>query len=304
MKTIIYSALTILLVLAFSSCGKDDIELVSPEYKNIHVSSSGALEIPVLASDWNIESVRASGVSMIDEKDNPLALNGFGKVEAANKWFALERKEDTKFTVYLKENFDDTKREIVICINNNGDKDYVAIEQSRGKSYSLVKKDLQEIEELREIYVSDDGCHPFTFTNHSPNSIWQPESPVFSDVVYTSEFKSDDYGAFDWLSPDEDLEIALPDIIIDGMQRANKTCVYKSGISTSPNDPYQSKTLIPAYAKIYFSGKVQYCKRYFNYVFTIENETTGSRFDIKGTCMQISPISHILTISDKEIQND
>lgn len=300
MKTIIYSALTILLMLAFSSCGKDDVELVSPEYKNIHVSSSGALEIPVLASDWSIESVRASGVSMIDEKDNPLALNGFGKVEAANKWFALERKEDTKFIVHLKENFDETKRDIVICINNNGDKDYVAIEQSRGESYSLVAKSFQEIEELREVYVSDDGCHSQISTNYSSEPAWEPVSSVFSDVVYTTEFQSEDYGAFDWLSPGEELEIILPDILIDGMLRANKSCIYKPGVSTRPNSPNKNEILIPAHATLYLSGKVEYCKRHFNYVFTIENENSGLRFDIKGTCMQISPISEALTSSDKE----
>lgn len=300
MKAIIYSVLTILLVSAFSSCGKDDVVLVASEYKNLSISCGLDFEIPVLASDWCIESVQSSGIPLVDEQNNPLALDGFGKVEAANKWFALERNEDGKFIVHLKENFEEEKRSIVICINNNGDRDYVTLEQSRGESYRLVEKSFQEIEELREVYVNDDGCHPFAFTNHSSSPIWESESPVFSDVVYTSEFNSDDYGAFDWLSPDEDLEITLPDIIIDGMQRANKTCVYKSGISIRPDDPYENKTLVQAYATIYFSGKVLYCKRHFNYVFTIENESTHSRFDIKGTCMQISPLTKTLIISDKE----
>lgn len=299
MKTIFYSVFAILL-LTLTSCGKDDIELVSPEYKNINVSSSGVLEIPVLTSDWSIESVRSLGVSMIDEKNNPLALEGFGKIEAANKWFALERKEDTKFTVYLKENFGDTMRDIVICINNNGDRDYVTIEQSRGESYRLVEKSFQEIEALREVYMSDNGCHRQVFTNYSSEPIWLPTNSVFSDVVYTTEFESDDYGAFDWVSPGEELEIILPDILIDGMLRANKSCIYKPGVSTRPNTPNENKLLIPAHTTLYLSGEVEYCKRHFNYVFTIENEKSGLRFDIKGTCLQISPIVESLISSDKE----
>lgn len=302
MKAIIYTALTILLMLTLGSCGKDDVELVNPEYKNLSFSSALDYEIPVLASDWSVESVRdlSSELSITDEQNNPLTLDGFGKVEAANKWLALERKEDAKLIVHLRENFAETKRSIVICINNNGNRDYITIEQSRGKSYRLVEKSFQEIEELREIYVSDDGCYPKISTNYSSEPVWEPVSSIFSDVVYTTEFKSDDYGAFDWISPGEELEIALPDILIDGMLRANKSCIYKPGVSTRPNSPNKNEILIPAHATLYLSGKVEYCKRHFNYVFTIENENSGLRFDIKGTCMQISPISENLTSSDKE----
>lgn len=300
MKAIIYSVLVILLVSAFSSCGKDDVVLVASEYKNLSISCGLDFEIPVLASNWSIESVQSSGIPLIDEQNNPLALDGFGKVEAANKWFALERKEDAKFIVHLKENFDEEKRSIVICINNNGDRDYVTLEQSRGESYRLVEKSFQEIEELREIYVSDNGCHRQVFTNYSSEPIWLPTNSVFSDVVYTTEFESDDYGAFDWVSPGEELEIILPDILIDGMLRANKSCIYKSGVSTRPNTPNENKLLIPAHTTLYLSGEVEYCKRYFNYVFTIENEKSGLRFDIKGTCLQISPIVESLISSDKE----
>lgn len=140
MKTFNFSLLTILLILIFNACGKEDVELVGAEYKNMSIGCGSEFEIPVLASDWSIESVSdLSGASMIDEQNNPLALNGFGKVEAANKWFALERKEENKFIVHLKENFSEATRTIVICINSNGDRDYVTIEQNKGESYKLVK---------------------------------------------------------------------------------------------------------------------------------------------------------------------
>lgn len=51
MKAIIYSVLTILLVSAFSSCGKDDVMLVASEYKNRSISCGLDFEIPVLASN-------------------------------------------------------------------------------------------------------------------------------------------------------------------------------------------------------------------------------------------------------------
>lgn len=300
MKTFNFSLLTILLILIFNACGKEDVELVGAEYKNMSIGCGSEFEIPVLASDWSIESVSdLSGASMIDEQNNPLALNGFGKVEAANKWFALECKEENKFIVHLKENFSEATRTIVICINSNGDRDYVTIEQNRGESYKLVKKEFQEIKELREIYRSDKGCRKQTFTNGSAEPIWQPVGFIFSNVVYTSEFKSDDYGAFDWVAGEE-LKIALPDIIMDDQAvRWNDICIYQEGVSTRSYRASENKLMILPYQTLYASGKVEYCKRVFNYTFTIQNKTTGTRFEIKGTCTQTSPLRDILIMSDK-----
>lgn len=304
MKKVIYSLTTVLSVLIIMSCEKsDEAELVSPEFSNIEVSCGQEFEIPVLTQNWIVERVQdlTSGEVVLDKKQSPITLEKYGEVEAANDWLILGRNKEDAFFVRLKENFNETDRRFTICINDQGKRDYITVTQTRGKNYTLVKKDVQEIEELREIYVSNDGCHRITLTNNTSEPVWLSCHEVFNDVVYSSQFQSDDFGAFDWIS-EEDAEIHMPELIIDNAIRWDNSILYKPGITTSPylgDSPGSGEVLIEPYTVLYLKGEITYCKRVCKYTFTIKNESSGTRFDIRGVWTQIVPIVSHTIGSDK-----
>lgn len=292
-------------ILCWVSCSKnEDIALIDPSYKTLEVSCGHNFEVPVLTTNWIIESVQEmpSGKNILDKNHNPLALDGNGKVEASNGWLALTRDNENGFIINLKENFDKSKeRKFVICINEAGKQDYMTVIQKAGTEYKLVKSEYKEIEEQREIYTSDEECSDLTLTNNSSKAVWEPCGYIFKNVVNSSEFESDDYGAFDWAS-EQEVEIRTPELILEGFSWGTFICNYKKGVTTIPyikDIPNGNKILVQPHSRIYLKGEITYCKRIFNYTFTIQNEGTGSRFDVSGICTQIMPISSNTISYDK-----
>lgn len=286
-------------------CDKNDrTELIDPSYKILEVSCGYDFEIPVLARNWNIEYVQEipSGENILDKKNNPLFLDGKGKVEASNGWLALTRDKEDSFIINLKENFDKSnERKFTICINEAGNRDYITVIQKAGEEYKLVKSEYKELEEKREIYQSNKGCSTLVLNNNSSEAVWEPYEYIFMDVVYSSQFESDDYGAFNWI-PKEGIVLSMPELIIDNTIRWDYVCTYKNGITTTPyikDIPNGSKILMQPYSTTYLRGEITYCKRICNYTFTIQNTTTGSKFDINGIWTQIVPVSSNAISSDK-----
>lgn len=287
----------ILCTLFCCSCSKNEaIKLVDPLYKELQLSCGSDFEIPMLTTKWNIESVQylPSGETMPDKDGNPMALTGNGTAEAANGWLTLIRKSNDKFVLKLNENFDKSnERKFIICIYEDGQRDYITVVQQAAPAYELVKYEFSEINEQRKIYTSDAECTRITLNNNTPEAVWKPTGYIFEKVVESSVFESDVYGAFDWI-PDKGIEVNVPELIIDDAIRWNNRCVYKKGISTIPfikNIPNGSKILVPPYETIYLKGEITYCKRICNYTFTIRNAGSGTQFKINGVWTQIIPIS-------------
>lgn len=286
----------------------EDFELVDSSYKTWEVSCGYDFEVPVLANNWSIESVQEmpTGKNILDKNNNPMALVGNGKVEADNGWLALTRSKEDRFIINLKENFDKLNdRKFVICINQAGRRDYVTVNQKAGVEYKIVKSKYAEIEEQREIYVSDKECRNLTLFNNLSKPVWEPCGSVFQDVVHSSEFKCEDYGAFDWVSEHGVELLNVPDLMIDGYIRWSNNVTYKKGVITTPyikDIPNGNKILMQPYTTTYLNGEMTYCKRICNYVFTIENVGTGTRFDVSGIWTQIEPIESHLILSDQREQ--
>lgn len=303
MKKLIYSFTAILLMMLVASCEKnEETELVNPDFKNIEIFSGQDLEIPVLVSEWKIESIKdlISGDIMLDKQLHPISLETNGTVEASNNWLTLERTNNDSFTICLKENFSSVSRGFIVCINENGNKDYVTVIQSKGR-YKLLESEVCEIDNSREIYTTDEGCQRLTLTNVTNKPVWEPTNYIFEDIVYSSQFESDDWGAFDWMA-DEDMEVSMPRLIIDNSIYWGNSCVYKRGVTTKPfvtNIPGGDKIQVLPNQTFYVHGEITYCKRVCDYVFTIENEISGTHFNIHGVWTQIVPICSRTILSDK-----
>ena len=290
--------LSLVCMLGFISCDKsDNVELIAPLYKDLNLSGGGDLEIPVLADKWHIESVQylPSNETMLDKEGNPLTLEGNGTVEAANGWLTLTHTEDNKLIIGLKENFDTSnERKLAIYINDGNHCDHVSIIQQAGTEYELVKSKYEEIEAERKIYVSDKGCSHITLSNNSSEAVWESTGYIFEDVVESSTFESDAYGAFDWMQG-KDIKIDMPELIIDNKEYSTDRCVYKEGLTTTPYIK-NNKILIKPYSTLHIRGEITYCKRVYNYIFTIRNTKSGTQFEINGVWTHIKPIvSHTIT---------
>lgn len=282
------------------SCGNDDVDLVDPGLKTLELISGCDSEIPVLSRNWSIESVKdmETGQYFLDKDDNPLALDGNGKVEALNGWLAISRDDDNKFVVSLKENFDKSHvRKISICINEAGKRDYVTITQRAGSEYKLVKAEYEEIE--REVYKSDKECTKLTLKNESSEEYFQSVKGVFKNVLERSTFESEDYGAFKWI-PEEGVDARTPDLKMDGYIIRTNSCTYQRGTTANFYYTGDGKILIRPYSTLYVKGEVTYCKRVCNYIFTIQNEVTGFEFEVKGVWTHVTPFVTTTILFDKD----
>ena len=294
MRHIVYFITVMLLAVITVSCEKDeDAKLVAPEYKEIVISGGGEFEIPVMSSDWAIGGVKnlLTGQEILDKDNHPMTLSQSGEVESADGWFTLIREGSNSFVVRLKDNFNNSSRNFAICITSNGNKDNVTFVQNRAKGYKLVETQFELIEGTQKIYTSDKGCYSLTLTNATAEEVWEPTKDIFRDVVYSSKFESDDYGAFEWA--DENTTIHMPELLIDHFLRWDGSCLYKQGESTvlfnqihGTND----KLLVEPFTTVRLRGEMEYCKRAFNYIFTVENESTGVQFQITGVWTQIIPL--------------
>ena len=306
MKKILFAAFIVILTATVTSCADDAaVNLVLPENKNLSLSCGGEFKIPLLTQNWIIESVKEmpSGNALVDKNDNPISLDGNETIEAYNGWFTISSKDKSSFTINLKENFDRSNpRNLAICINQDGERDYVHITQIAGETYELVESTFEEIKSEREIFKSTNGCCKTIFENNTSINQWFPSNNIFSSAVRSSDFQSDDYGAFKWMYENE-TEIIMPDLVVENLHPTwNKQCTYKEGITTEPyiKDILNgNKTLVPPYTKMYFTGEITYCKRVVNYTLTILNTSSKTKSNITGVWTQIIPISTTEIASDK-----
>lgn len=297
--------LLFLSLLGWTACDNDDhFSLVDPEVKTFEIACGQDFDIPVNSLSWQVESVKTlpDGQLLTDPEGRPLALEGNGKIEASNGWLALSRDKADALTIHLKENFNrSAPRQFEICLNENGRRDYITMTQRAAQAYRLVATRYEEMEEERDIYLSDRGCSPLILQNPGAEQVWRPTGSIFKDVVESSEFTSDEYGAFDWMG-EEAPEISVPELLINDTIYWNNSVRYQEGLATVPyitDIERGNKLLLRPYATYYLSGKITYCKRRCRYTFTIENEDTGTRFDIHGVWTQIVPISSHTILSDK-----
>lgn len=288
------------------SCEKNDhLDLIKPEQKALEISCGADFDIQLLTDNWAIESASEtpSGKVILDNANNPIALYGGGYIESSNGWLAFSRKNDNVFTIHLKENFDRSNiRRFTICVNSNGNKDYMTVTQRAGKGYKVVKTRYLENLSSRKIYTSTKGCSSLTLTNNTSKPIWEPSGYIFQDVVSSSTFESKDYGAFDWM-PASGVELLMPELLIDNTIWWDDVCVYKEGTTTTPyikDIANGNKLLIPPFTTTYLKGEITYCKRLYDYRLTIENTASGSRFDISGSWTHVVPISSTTISSNEE----
>lgn len=297
--------LLFLSLLSWTACENDaPFSLVDPEVKTLQLRCGQDVEIPVNSLSWQVESVKMlpDGQLLTDLEGRPIALEGNGKIEASNGWLALSRDKADALTIHLKENFNRAApRQFEVCLNENGRRDYIAVTQQAAQAYRLVATRYEEMEEERDIYVSDRGCSSLILENPGPEAVWRSCSGIFKDVVESSEFTSDAYGAFDWMG-EEAVEIAAPELLINDTIYWNKRVIYKEGLTTLPyikDIEGGDRLLLRPYTTYYLTGQITYCKRRCRYTFTLENEDSGSRFDIEGYWTQIVPICSHTTFSDE-----
>lgn len=289
------------LMVLMSSCKKNDslhqTELFSSDYKHLQLNSGFINNgIAINAQDWSVEYVKdaISGKILYDKAGKPMTLKGLGSVELQTGWLKLEKKQvDNLLTVSLEENFSADPRKFLIGIVADGKRDELSFTQTRGEGYEIVKKEILEVPGTRKEYVSAEGTTAITLSNSSSTARHMETSAIFKDVHHTSTFSSENYGAFDWINP-QDPFIAMDEIVKGGATYWAAKVPYKSGQSLAPYFKMGSKEelLVRPYANVSVSGEVLYLERECLYTFTIKNLSSGNTFQISGIWKQKIPLSH------------
>lgn len=289
--------------LIFSSCSKEDVApkegLITQDLKNISLNTGFTDQvIPIKADRWAVSYVKdaLTGELLKDSMGNALKLESAGTVKMDAGWLTLEKTASNELQLSLQENFSERPRNFVIGIQSSDKQDEMSFSQSRGDEYELIKKEIEEIEGSRKIYVSSEGCGSLIVRNDSDQEKNVETLEIFKDVKYSSEFSSNSYGAFDWIDK-KDATIFMDELIIDDASHWQGKVPYVKG-KTFENyiKPGNSQTIaLKPHRSLSIRGEFTYLERNCNYTFTIKNKNSGHRFNVKGTWKQKVPlISHTI----------
>lgn len=304
LKTSLFFTAAVFLSGIMTSCVKDDFDadpdLVDPEVKERKLNTGFTDDvIDIKAETWSIPYVKGgtTGELLKDSNGEPFKVEGNDSTVLDQGWLSMMRTTDNKLKMTLKENFSDSPRHFIIGIISDNTKDEFAIIQSRGEAYELVDKKITEVPDSRKVYKSNEGCTTITFVNDTDKPKQVVTSEVFKDVKYSSEFKSQDYGAFEWIKGQDSL-IFMDELLHEGSIYWTKQVPYVSGTTyenyIKPDGSKEELTLRPFDTKV-VSGEMTYIERTCNYTFTIRNKTSGNRFVVSGTWQQKVPIiSHTI----------
>lgn len=292
----------ILLSISFyslSSCAKDDFDanhqLVDPSLSEQKINTGFTnQEVPIKADNWAITYVKdgITGEPLNNKAGEPFKLSEAGMMELESGWLKMEKTADNKLIVSLLENFSDHPRKFIVGLVSDNKQDEITYIQSRGESYEIVKKDIQEVEGSRKVYSSTEGCSTVTVKNDTDLEKSFNITAIFKGVKYSSEFTSEDYGAFDWVGAADSL-ISMDQLIVDGSVRWNGQVVYKKGTTLEDFVKESSKEEIKVApnSTVQVSGEMEYLERTCEYTFTIKNSSSGHQFPVKGTWKQKVPLS-------------
>lgn len=302
----VFTALSACLLISLSSCKKDDLpanqNIFNPELKDLQIKS-GFTENGILiqAKEWSVEYVKdgVSGELLQDKSGKAMKLDGPGSVEQIAGWMTLAKKHDDNFlTISLRENLDLKPRRILIGILADGKRDEISFTQSRGEAYAIIKKEIEEIAGSRKEYTSDEGIPEIILSNNTSEARHMETSIIFKDVYHVSEFISDDYGAFSW-NKNPDSLIHMDELIIEDASYWNGKVPYKEGQvlqSFVKEGGSKEELLVQPFSNVRVRGEMGYLERECRYTFTIENVSSGNRFNISGTWKQkiaLHPITHL-----------
>lgn len=290
-----------LLLISLLSCKKKvsqpEIKLFSADYKDMQLNSGFKNNsISIKGTDWSVEYVKdaVSGEVFLDLAGQPIALKGLGNVELQKGWLKLERKQaNDQLTLSLKENLGTTARKFLIGILADGNRDQLSFTQTRGKGYTIVKKEITEVPGSRKEYTSEEGLHTITATNPDWVAKFVDISDIYKDVKHMSEFTSNDDDAFNWVNA-TDTSVFMDEIKKDGKIYWSQPVAYKKGQSLEPyvkTGGSKIEILVQANTSAKARGKITYLSRESHYTFTIKNSSSGNLFEVSGTWKQKVPIS-------------
>lgn len=296
LRNVVY---TVLFVVSMTSCNKDDlqpkIELIDSDYKNLQLNT-GFVDngIAIEAEDWSVEYVKdaVTGDALLDKDGKPLVLSSLGSIEVESGWLKLKKKkEDNLLSISLQENFSANPRKFVIGILADDKRDEISFTQRRGEGYAIVKKEIVEVPGSRREYTSDEGITSIILSNNTSTAKNMETSGIFKDVNYLSEFKSEDFGAFDWVNA-QDTSIFMDEVLRDGAIYWSEKVSYKEGLSEEPylKAGNKAQLLVQPHSNIQVRGEMLYLERESLYTFTIKNLSSGHTFDISGTWKQKIPL--------------
>lgn len=292
----------IIAVMGWTSCEKNNSGgLTDASLQDLEVNSGFRdYLIPVTGDGWKVEYVRLSdGTVLADPDGNPMMLEGEGITEHAGGWIILERREPGDvLSVSLKENFQEAPRVFLIGLADGGKRDVVKITQNRGLGYKIVGQKFREIEESLRYYTTDKDCKAITLTNPGREAENQSVDGVFSEVYFTSEFISEDEEAFDWMENDSSL-VSMPELVRDDIVLWSGFVPYRAEVTATPfasEGKSSQSLLVEPGTSIDVEGEMTYAERTLEYILTVENESSGYRFDISGVCHQKIPLTPTLII--------
>lgn len=291
-------ALLLACLLTFNSCSKEEVvegRLIQPTLKSLTLSTGFTDNIfPIKADKWTVSYVKdaVSGELLKDAVGNIVKLDGNSETEVGDGWLKMEKTANNELKISLLENFSATPRNFTVGIQSGNQQDEINFRQMRGEDYELVKKEIKEVEGSRKIYVSSEGCSSMTLGNDTGSEKNVEVLSIFKDVKYRSEFLSESYGAFDWISS-QDTMIFMDEILIDGTSYWQRTVPYTKGITTeSYIKPGNSlKLLVKPFSSVSVRGEFTYLERTCTYVFTVKNKNSGHLFNVKGTWKQKVPLT-------------
>lgn len=284
---------TIAILAGLVSCN-DDIQ--EPEYRISSIqeiaveAESSAVDIQMQESDWIIEGVYSLNGQTITDGVKPLQLAGLGTLEA--HWFKITHDQPSSLKLEIFENYQENQRGIVIKIKKGAHSEEIKIIQatSQGYQFKEIKYSLQE----KTTFNRNSSSPKLTYHNYT-----EEENSVgiypYGNEKDISTFKSEDQGAFNWIS-DERIEVDVPTPSIEKHYYQRATTQHPSQLKD-----FTFNVAAPPLKQLSVTVDIEYLKQVYDYTLILVNKRTQQEKEIKGEWILEQPISYQETVELSEL---
>lgn len=212
--------LLIFILCCLTACNNDDDGSISPIKETTIKGDASTLQIEMDRGNWSITSITTfDGVTMVDENNRPLQLEGLGNLHF--RWFDLTREKETLLTLTTNDNFDGKERGFIInlAIPKGFYTEQIIIRQEPCSNFYQIESINYSIEEgdgIVEAQAEHWGMVVQDYTNHNGETIKTRFWPFYGAYINYSFSSQSTESIFINLNPNEEQLVKIPRGIENG----------------------------------------------------------------------------------------
>lgn len=301
--------LALLPLLVQTACSNDEEIRIAPQPETTLGGDATTLDIALTRGDWHITAITTlDGTTMVDDRNQPLKLEGLGTVEF--RWFTLTRESEDALHLEVTDNLDGDERGMILHLAQQESfyTETLTIRQQPCTTVYEVKEMTYTLEEGDGETESDWVIEGTTQVINAQQNGAMRFNPYQNAHNY-HDFKCDAKDAFTWMLSDHDYLVPVPDRLTDGQPTfadPPETIAYSQWTVTSPHPLQNSPMIEVAYEggkKTTISCRILYRELKATYHLTVANPTSGEERHYTGKLIRRYPYDYVVDKKVEELES-